>query len=170
MLRRRKLTSPRMRFIAWWPEVTTAKSNFNLVATNCRTAFRRTVRIKRTSVILFALMSLALSIIPRVGAQATASSVCGETIFALTANNRLISFSSSQPGTLLSNVAISGLQPGESLIGIDFRPKNRLLYGVTNKSSIYTIDPATGAAACRASPGVTRITSPVPTKIPRFET
>jgi hypothetical protein len=92
-------------------------------------------------------MLVGLSVAPRLSAQTPPTpAVCGETVFALTANGRLISFSSNQPGQLSSNVAITGLQQGESLVGIDFRPKNRLLYGVSNLNSIYTIDPVSGAA------------------------
>ncbi len=45
-------------------------------------------------------------------------------------NNHLISFSANTPGTLLSDVALSGLAAGEYVAGIDFRPATGELYGV----------------------------------------
>ncbi|MEP0812037.1 DUF4394 domain-containing protein [Coleofasciculus sp. FACHB-SPT9] len=42
-------------------------------------------------------------------------------------------------------VEVTGLK-GENLLGIDFRPADGLLYGVTDKNGIYTIDTTTGAA------------------------
>lgn len=46
----------------------------------------------------------------------------GELSYALTNDGRIVSFSSSAPGTLLSDVAVSGLPVGEALWGLDFRP------------------------------------------------
>jgi hypothetical protein len=80
-------------------------------------------------------------------AQSTPAGVCGETIFALTSTNSLIKFSSDQPGTIISSVGITGLQSGENLIGIDFRPRDRQLYGVSNQNRIYIINTSTGIAA-----------------------
>ena len=48
--------------------------------------------------------------------------------------------------SLLSDVAITGLSPNESLVGIDFRPNGEQLYGVSDASRIYTINPVTGVA------------------------
>jgi hypothetical protein len=71
-------------------------------------------------------------------------------IYGTTTSNGLVSFDSAAPGTLLSSVAISGLQANESVIGIDFRPANGLLYALTRDAAedgrIYTINTATGAA------------------------
>jgi len=72
-------------------------------------------------------------------------------VFALTASNRLISFNRDAPGTVRTTVAVSGLQSGESLIGIDFRPANGLLYAVGSTGRIYTIDTASGAATLKAT-------------------
>ena len=63
----------------------------------------------------------------------------------LTDNNTLINFDSNNP-TATSSVPVTGLQSG-SLIGIDYRPANNLLYGLTDTNSIYTINADTGAAS-----------------------
>lgn len=69
-----------------------------------------------------------------------------ENIFITTSQNRLVSFDSATPGTTKLNKNISGLQAGEVVVGIDYRPATGDLYAVTNASRIYTINRATGAA------------------------
>lgn len=69
-----------------------------------------------------------------------------ETIFALTTGNRLISFNSTTPGTVINTVSITGLQAGESLVGMDFRPATRTLFSVSNMGRVYTINTNTGLA------------------------
>jgi hypothetical protein len=64
-------------------------------------------------------------------------------LFGLTDNNTIVSFDSDNP-TSTSRVGVTGIEG--SLSGIDFRPANSLLYGVTTANKIYTIDPTTGAA------------------------
>ncbi len=63
--------------------------------------------------------------------------------------SRLISFAANAPGTLLSDVAISGLGAGEFLVGIDFRPATGDLYGLVFQNAttgrLVTIDRASGA-------------------------
>jgi hypothetical protein len=71
---------------------------------------------------------------------------CGERIFALTADNNLITFNSNSPGSILSTTPITGLAAGESLTGIDFRPAVRLIYAVSDQSRIYLVDASTGKA------------------------
>ncbi len=69
------------------------------------------------------------------------------TLYGVTTAGELVSFKSSKPGKLLKMPKLRGLQGGEKLVGIDFRPSNKMLYGVTNQNRIYTINTATGAAA-----------------------
>lgn len=72
------------------------------------------------------------------------------TVFGLTSTNRLISFSSMTPGTLASDVPVTGLGAGERLVGIDFRPATGQLFALSidagNMGRVYTINTATGAA------------------------
>ena len=69
-----------------------------------------------------------------------------ELIVVLTTQNSLLRFDSLTPGTILGSSPITGLQAGEALLGIDFRPANGRLYGIGDASRIYTIDPVTGVA------------------------
>jgi len=71
------------------------------------------------------------------------------TAYALTVRNgaeTIVGFNEAAPGAILSDAAVTGLQPGESLLGIDFRPANGLLYGVGSSNRLYAINPVTGAA------------------------
>jgi len=58
----------------------------------------------------------------------------------------LVSFDSSSPGSLLSGVAISGLQTNETIKGIDFRPSTQQLFALGSSSRLYTLHPVTGVA------------------------
>ena len=72
-------------------------------------------------------------------------------VFAITVSNKLVSFNRDAPGTIRTNVAVSGLQNAETLLGIDFRPADGLLYAVGSSGRIYTIDTATGVASLKAT-------------------
>lgn len=58
--------------------------------------------------------------------------------------NELYTFSTRPSFTLLTTVQIQGLSVGEQMLAIDVRPINRALYGVSNFSKIYLIDPGSG--------------------------
>jgi len=74
-----------------------------------------------------------------------------ERMFAVDSRAVLVSFDSDRPGAIQSMAVIRGLQPGESILGIDFRPANKKLYALGSSNRIYVVDPATGAAAAVAS-------------------
>lgn len=72
--------------------------------------------------------------------------VRAETLYATTVSNDLISFDSGTPCEIVSNVRITGLQPDEQILGIDFRPATGELFGLGSSSRIYVIDTASGVA------------------------
>ena len=74
----------------------------------------------------------------------------GNDSIAITSANRLLSFSRSSPGTT-TPIAVTGLQAGENIIGIDIRPADGQLYALTNAARIYTVNTGTGAASQRAN-------------------
>ena len=92
---------------------------------------------KRLRVVLIGVALLICSI---------AAKVQAEPLVVYTTSNRLLSFDSATPGTISTNVAIVGLQTNEFLRGIDYRPANGLLYGLSNQNRIYTLNPLTGSA------------------------
>lgn len=63
----------------------------------------------------------------------------------------LLRFDTATPSFLDDTKVIRGLQPGETIYGIDFRPANNQLFGLGSTSRIYTIDPATGRATAVGS-------------------
>lgn len=81
-----------------------------------------------------------------IGLQNLAYAESTLTVYGLTTDGELVSFLSNAPETLLSQVAVSGLQTNETLVGIDFRPANNALYAVGDSSRLYTIDLTSGVA------------------------
>ncbi|PWF55224.1 DUF4394 domain-containing protein [Massilia glaciei] len=71
--------------------------------------------------------------------------------FGLTDDNRLVGFKPLTPNTVDTNVAISGLNAGETLLGIDIRPKDGVMYGLSSLGRIVTLNTTTGAATVKAS-------------------
>jgi hypothetical protein len=68
------------------------------------------------------------------------------TVYAVTAANNLISFNTITPGAILRTVPITGLPQGETINGMDFRPRTGQLYGVSSASRVYGINTTTGVA------------------------
>lgn len=66
--------------------------------------------------------------------------------FAVSNTNQLLKFNANAVGMPISTAAISGLQTGETLLGIDFRPSTGELYGVTNTNRLYIINTSSASA------------------------
>ena len=64
----------------------------------------------------------------------------------------LIRFHSATPATIRGTAQVTGLQPGETLLGIDVRPANGQVYGVGITSRLYRINAITGAAIAVGPP------------------
>jgi hypothetical protein len=76
--------------------------------------------------------------------------------------NTLYRFAPSFPGEP-AVVPVTGLAAGFTLRGIDYRPATAALYGLAvsgNTASLYTIDPATGAAQLAGSETINAIAAP----------
>ncbi|MDQ3627208.1 MAG: DUF4394 domain-containing protein, partial [Verrucomicrobiota bacterium] len=78
---------------------------------------------------------------------AATGSIYAEPAVAITATNRLLNFDTASPGNITINVPITGLQGGDYVVGIDFRPADGDLYDVANSGGIYRINVASGAAS-----------------------
>jgi len=81
------------------------------------------------------------------------SRVDASAIFGVTTTNGLVSFDSATPGTVSSIGLIGGLQTGETILGIDFRPATGGLYAIGSTSRLYLINTATAAATQVGSAG-----------------
>jgi len=84
--------------------------------------------------------SLAAAALALVSASAHAVPLVG-----LTSNNQIASFDTTNIAGATS-VAITGLAAGDRFVGIDLRPTNNQIYGVTLSNQIYTLNATTGAA------------------------
>jgi hypothetical protein len=74
-----------------------------------------------------------------------------EKVWAVDNRSLLLSFDSERPQFLQSLQIISGLQPGEGILAIDFRPANGRLYGLGSSSRLYVIDKNTAVATAVAT-------------------
>lgn len=85
-----------------------------------------------------------------VAAIAAAPASAG-TIFGVDELNNLVTFNSANPGTFLSETAITGT--AATFLAIDFRPRSGQLYGLGDDLRLYTINTATAVAtAINATP------------------
>jgi truncated hemoglobin YjbI len=69
-----------------------------------------------------------------------------ETVYAIDSRSILLAFDTDRPGAIRAMTAVRGLQPGEMVLGLDFRPANKRLYALGSSSRLYILDPVTGAA------------------------
>lgn len=67
-------------------------------------------------------------------------------VFAIRGGSELVRFSPDTPAAVARVGAISGLAGGETILGIDFRPADGLLYALTSSSRVLIVDPATAIA------------------------
>ncbi len=70
----------------------------------------------------------------------------GETLYGMTTSNKLLTFDSARPRKIISRLRVTGLQPNEEILAIDFRPATGQLYGLGSSSRLYVIDVQTGVA------------------------
>ena len=88
-------------------------------------------------------LSIALLSAASVGAQAV-------TLLGLNSQNQLARIDTANIGAAV-NMDITGLDAGDRFVGIDTRPKDGKVYGVTLSNKIYTIDELSGSASFVAS-------------------
>ncbi len=92
--------------------------------------------------------------VPVVLAAACASSPDGrsgppakETLHVVNDANRLIAINGDRPGVALSDRALGGLQPGERILGIDWRVARGQLFALGSSGILYRVDTATAMAS-----------------------
>lgn len=71
--------------------------------------------------------------------------------FGLSTTNEIVKFSTGNSAVDQGAVDITGLQSNEQIVAIDYRPSTGQLYGVSDQSRLYSINPMTGRAAAIAS-------------------
>ena len=87
---------------------------------------------------------LILGVLVCLGATALSSSAQAIPLVATNGSN-LSRFDSGALGTV-TTVPVTGLQAGETLVGIDFRPADAQIYGIGSTSRIYRLNILTGTA------------------------
>lgn len=65
--------------------------------------------------------------------------------YGLSASGQLGKYNANAAETAMSAVSVTGLQPGETILSIDFRPATGELYGLGSSSRLYIINLTTGA-------------------------
>ncbi|MBR7889272.1 DUF4394 domain-containing protein [Marinomonas sp. A79] len=78
--------------------------------------------------------------------------VLPETLFALFSDNTLLKFNAAHPDVPLAKVSLVGLNPDESLLGIDYRVAYGVLYSVSNTGQVYTINTDSGQLTAIGEP------------------
>lgn len=76
----------------------------------------------------------------------TTNTITGDTLI-LTSNGMISSIDRATPNKIVSNLKITGLESGDELVGIDYRPKDGKLYAVGLIGNLYTLNPNTGKAS-----------------------
>ncbi|ARN19494.1 DUF4394 domain-containing protein [Piscinibacter gummiphilus] len=67
-------------------------------------------------------------------------------VVAVTATHQLIRFDAARPGQVLSSKPLVGLQPGETVLGIDYRVAKGWLYAVGSSNRLYRVNADTAIA------------------------
>jgi len=69
-----------------------------------------------------------------------------ERVIAVTAANQLIEFVSGRPEDIVARRPLTGMQDGERIVGMDFRPSDGRLYAVGDSGQLYVINLSTAIA------------------------
>ncbi len=78
---------------------------------------------------------------------APSASSGGEIVYAVDARLELLRFHAAEPGRILERRRLLGLQPGESIAGLDFRVARGTLYALSTQGRLFVVDTATGILA-----------------------
>lgn len=68
-----------------------------------------------------------------------------ETLHVLTQKMELLTLNAGQPGKVLQRTAVTGLPPGETLVGMDYRIAKGVLFTLSSAGRLYTLDVSSGA-------------------------
>jgi hypothetical protein len=102
---------------------------------------------RRVLLALFPVLALLLAVTSPATAQAPGARTLGVAL----SNNSLIVFDTANPAAAAAPVAVTGINAGDNLVAIDFRPQNGFLYGIGFGSvaggvHLYSISYRTGQA------------------------
>ncbi len=69
----------------------------------------------------------------------------GQIFYGLTSKNEIVKYNAKEPGIVLQTLNVTGLESGDELMAIDFRPATGQLYAMSRNSRLYVINLQTGA-------------------------
>lgn len=97
-----------------------------------------------------AVLALGLMLCAPAGAQTPVggdtTTPAAEQFAALTSNGWITLFRSDSPGNLQNAVPVSGLQSGETLVGLDSLAATGRIYALGSSNRVYVVNPITGVA------------------------
>jgi hypothetical protein len=88
-----------------------------------------------------------------IASTAPASAALAERIYGLAGGTAVVTFDSAAPGTITSTRTITGVAPGDTLVGLDLRPATGTLYSVGTSGKLYTLTRAAGGTYAATSVG-----------------
>ena len=101
------------------------------------------------------LSCVALSVLFLAGCAAQGPAVApvpAEHLLVLTAEGELLRVAAVKPGKVLSRTALKGLVADERLVGIDYRVARGVLFGLSSRGQLYTVDVASGVLTAVGQP------------------
>lgn len=81
-----------------------------------------------------------------------------ETVYAVTAAMELIKFNAGQPQRITERKAVAGLPPGDKLVGIDYRVARGVLYALSQRGQLYTLNTQSGTLTPVGQPSAIALT------------
>ena len=94
---------------------------------------------------LFKLFAVCCLVLSGIG------SATAQNAFAIDSVGNLLRFSVTTPGTIVTAVTVTGLQGGETILDIDFRPVDGRLYALGSTGRLYVINTSSGVATLQAT-------------------
>ena len=101
-----------------------------------------TSSLKRMSLAVLVVASLAAC-----GTMVPQGADRAEKAVAVTVSNKLLKFNAGRPDRILTTLNITGLQAGETLLGIDYRVAKEQLYALGSSGRLYIINEDTAVAS-----------------------
>lgn len=108
---------------------------------------RSNLNLKKITPGLTVAMALGVALGGCASAPHKQNSMRKETVYAVTASSKLISFNAGQPQAILSEKRLTGLQEMETIVGIDYRVAKGWLYALGSSGRLYRIDTGSGATS-----------------------
>lgn len=123
-------------------------TGFDIVGTTAYAALRPTTGTRTTLVRIDLATGRATQLtgLPDGVVGLTGSAGAPVAAYAVTSTNALFSVSRRSPGQASAPLGIAGMQPGETVVGMDVRPATGQLFALGSTSRIYVLTPATAQA------------------------